>query len=161
LQKFLWGLWFKIHWFFWFLLWFAKNILNVESANPSILKADDSLFVRWKTMCIFRSENLADWSYVGNINFTTELPKYIPSNCHLCAPFVLYINNQYILYFSINVLMLSIHLILFTLKIMETTFFYLVLKRGVLKHKLLKMIILEHMFIKGTTIIIYSCQEEL
>jgi hypothetical protein len=63
---------------------YSNPITNIESTDPTILKVNKKGYYIYSTggphqfMCIFRSENLINWVYVGIVNFTSDTPEYIP-----------------------------------------------------------------------------------
>lgn len=86
---------------------YRNPIINVSLPDPTIIKAEDDTFYLYATedirnTPIYRSTDLANWSFVGTA-FTDETrPSFEPGG-GLWAPDINYINGQYVLYYSMSV----------------------------------------------------------
>lgn len=71
--------------------------------DPSILKDDDGRYWAFSTEGDYAmSENLVDWSYMGNILMTAGSPNWATNGAHLWAPDIQKINGRYFCYYSMS-----------------------------------------------------------
>lgn len=85
-----------------------KNPVAAQSLpDPTIIKAGDGSFYLYATedtrnLPIFKSDNLVDWTFTGTAFTNNTRPDFEPKG-GLWAPDINYINNQYVLYYSMSV----------------------------------------------------------
>lgn len=71
--------------------------------DPSILKDDDGRYWAFATEGDYAvSEDLVNWSYMGNILMTAGSPNWATNGAHLWAPDIQKINGKYICYYSMS-----------------------------------------------------------
>ncbi len=86
---------------------YSNPVVNYSLPDPTIMKAKDGYFYLYATedirnLPIHRSKDLVKWDYVGTA-FTDQIrPSFEPKG-GLWAPDINYINNQYVLYYSMSV----------------------------------------------------------
>ncbi len=75
--------------------------------DPTLVKAKDGFFYLYATedirnLPIYKSDNLVDWTFVGTAFNETSRPDFEP-NGGLWAPDINFINDKYVLYYSMSV----------------------------------------------------------
>ena len=86
---------------------YANPVISRSMPDPTIIRAEDGYFYLYATedirnTPIYRSSNLVDWTFVGTV-FTNETRPSFEPNGGLWAPDINYINEKYVLYYSMSV----------------------------------------------------------
>lgn len=86
---------------------YSNPVINYSLPDPTIIKANDGYFYLYATedirnTPIHRSKDLVNWESVGTA-FTNETRPTFEPKGGLWAPDINYINNQYVLYYSMSV----------------------------------------------------------
>lgn len=82
---------------------YHNPVINSDAPDPTVIRAQDGYFYLYHTgVGIHRSENLADWTYLGNA-FSTEGRPDWELGGGIWAPDINYINGQYVMYYSLSV----------------------------------------------------------
>ncbi len=88
-------------------LLYNNPVVNRSLPDPTVIRAEDGHFYLYATedvrnMPILKSENLVDWQFVGTAFAEASRPDFEP-NGGLWAPDINYIDEQYVLYYSMSV----------------------------------------------------------
>lgn len=86
---------------------YRNPIIEKSLPDPTIIRADNGSYYLYatediKNTPIYRSENLADWEFVGTA-FTNETRPAFEPKGGLWAPDINFINDKYVLYYSMSV----------------------------------------------------------
>lgn len=86
---------------------YSNPILNFSMPDPTIIKDDNGFFYLYATedirnVPIFRSKDLINWTNVGTAFTESSRPSFEP-NGGIWAPDISYINNKYVLHYSMSV----------------------------------------------------------
>ena len=86
---------------------YSNPVINYSLPDPTIIKAKDGYFYLYATedirnTPIHRSKDLVKWENVGTAFTDQSRPSFEPQG-GLWAPDINYINNQYVLYYSMSV----------------------------------------------------------
>ena len=86
---------------------YSNPVINKSLPDPTIIKASDGYFYLYATenirnTPIHKSKDLVNWEFVGTA-FTKETRPTFEPKGGLWAPDINYINNQYVLYYSMSV----------------------------------------------------------
>ena len=86
---------------------YSNPVINYSLPDPTIIKAKDGYFYLYATedirnTPIYRSKDLVKWENVGTAFTDQTRPSFEPQG-GLWAPDINYINNQYVLYYSMSV----------------------------------------------------------
>jgi arabinan endo-1,5-alpha-L-arabinosidase len=86
---------------------YDNPVVNYSLPDPTVIKAEDGTFYLYATedirnMPIHKSKNLVDWEYTGTAFTEDARPDFEPQG-GLWAPDINFINDQYVLYYSMSV----------------------------------------------------------
>ncbi len=86
---------------------YKNPVVGYSLPDPTVIKAPDGYFYLYATedtrnVPIHKSADLVDWSFVGTAFTEQSRPTFEPKG-GIWAPDINYINNQYILYYSMSV----------------------------------------------------------
>ena len=86
---------------------YRNPIINQSLPDPTVIKANDGNFYLYATedirnVPIFRSSDLSNWEFSGTA-FTDQTRPTFVSRGGIWAPDINYINNKYVLYYSMSV----------------------------------------------------------
>ncbi len=86
---------------------YMNPVLSKSMPDPTIIKAADGNFYLYATedtrnVPILRSNNLVDWTFTGTAFNNETRPNFEPEG-GIWAPDINYIDNQYVLYYSMSV----------------------------------------------------------
>ncbi len=86
---------------------YQNPVINYSLPDPTIIKANDGFFYLYATedirnLPIHRSADLVNWKYVGTAFTDVSRPTFEPKG-GLWAPDINYINDKYVLYYSMSV----------------------------------------------------------
>lgn len=87
--------------------YYKNPVVNYSLPDPTIIQVADGYFYLYATedirnIPIHKSKDLVDWEIVGTAFTSESRPKFEPSG-GLWAPDINYINNKYVLYYSMSV----------------------------------------------------------
>lgn len=82
---------------------YVNPIINEDAADPTVIKADDGQYYLFATgEKIYRSADLINWSYVGEVFGDNPHPTFVPGVKHYWAPSITRQNGRYVLYFALS-----------------------------------------------------------
>ncbi|WP_291860631.1 family 43 glycosylhydrolase [Marinilabilia sp.] len=86
---------------------YDNPVVDYSLPDPTVIKAEDGSFYLYATedirnMPIHKSKNLVDWEYTGTAFTEDSRPDFEPQG-GLWAPDINFINDQYVLYYSMSV----------------------------------------------------------
>ncbi|NDV83980.1 family 43 glycosylhydrolase [Bacteroides sp. 51] len=86
---------------------YTNPVVRNSLPDPTIIRAKDGSFYLYATedvrnLPILKSSNLVDWTYIGTAFTNNSRPTFEPDG-GLWAPDINYINDQYVLYYSMSV----------------------------------------------------------
>ncbi|PXV59997.1 arabinan endo-1,5-alpha-L-arabinosidase [Dysgonomonas alginatilytica] len=86
---------------------YSNPVIARSLPDPTIIKANDGYFYLYATedvrnMPIYKSKDLTSWSFVGTVFTDNSRPDFEPKG-GLWAPDINYINDKYVLYYSMSV----------------------------------------------------------
>lgn len=85
---------------------YNNPIIDKSLPDPTVIMSEDGIYYLYatedtKNVPIYKSKNLVDWMYVGTA-FTNKTRPSFMENGMIWAPDICYINNYYVLYYSLS-----------------------------------------------------------